>query len=79
MTKAISWQPESDDELSQIHERAAQTMGYSMHDTDLFQAREQYERRFPGPDGPERHLSELIRRSEKQTDESIALGKAGRK
>lgn len=70
---------ETDNELNEIHARAAKVMGYSMVETDLFDARRQYAQNYPGDDGPERHLKELIRRSERQMDESIALGRKGAK
>lgn len=60
-------------ELHGFHRRAAESAGYSMTDTDAFSAREQYAKNFPG--GPEQHLRELVRRSNKSTQEAIDLAK----
>lgn len=76
--RAVSWTSpnETGDELSEIHRRAAETMGYSM-EKDCFDARQEYEQRFPGNRGPEEHLRQLIKQSERSCDEAIALGRKG--
>ncbi len=68
---------DDDSELASFQRRAEEVMGYSMVDTNLFQAHEQYERRWPGPDGPIDHLRWLVRRGDKQTQEAIDLGRKG--
>lgn len=79
--RASSWSANEtiDDDAEPMRQRAAETMGYSMTDCDAFEARRQYAQNWPGEHGPENHLKFLIRRSERQMDEAIALGRTGGK